>query len=110
LEGAKRALFSYKTDSNIERKSALLKSLIKVSDTMYSWGMHYRFCNDSNCLAQLDKKIALLIDDYLKTFRSIMHDLGPESMWDLLGIQSLQKIERDSFTWVWPTSGSTPRP
>ncbi|MGB9148561.1 MAG: hypothetical protein WCC14_22245, partial [Acidobacteriaceae bacterium] len=106
LEGAKSALFGYKADRKIDRKFALLKSLIKVSDTMHSWGMHYRFCNDSNCLAQLDMEAALLIDDYLGTFRSIRRDLGPASMWDLLGIQSLQKIERDSLAWVWPTSGS----
>jgi hypothetical protein len=110
LKGAKSALLSYRTDNKIDRKSALLKSLIKVSDTMHSWSMHYRFCNDSNCLAQLDKKIALLVDDYLKTFRSIRNDLGPGSMWDLLGIQSLEKMERESFAWVWPTSVSKQRP
>jgi hypothetical protein len=102
LEWAKSALFTYKSERKIDRKFAFLKSLIKVSDTMHSWGMHYRFCNDSDCLGQLDKEIALLIDDYFGTFRSIRRDLGPESTWDLLGIQSLQKSDRDSFSWEWP--------
>jgi hypothetical protein len=110
LEVSKIALFGYKTENKIDRKFALLKSLTKVSDTMHSWGMHYRFCNDANCLAHSDKEIALLVDEYLGTFRSILRAKGPESMWDLLGIQSLQKIERDSFTWVWPTSASKRQP
>jgi hypothetical protein len=104
LEKATNALIKYKAEGKIERKLALLKSLTKVSDTMHSWGMHYRFCNDSNCLAKLDKGIALLVGDYLGAFRSIRRDLGPESTWDLLGIQSLEKMESESFTWVWPTS------
>ena len=73
---------------------------------MHSWGMHYRFCNDTNCLANLDKEIALLIDEYFRIFRSILRAKGQETMWDLLGIQSLQKIERNSLRWEWPTSGS----
>jgi retron-type reverse transcriptase len=110
LENSKIALFNYKAEDKIDRKFAVLKSLTKVSDSMHSWGMHYRFCNDANCLAHLDKEIALLIDEYFRTFRSILNAKGQETMWDLLGIQSLQKIERNSLRWEWPTSGSKHQP
>jgi hypothetical protein len=99
LQGAQQALIDYKTKGAIEKKSALLKTLVTLSETVNAWGVSYRFCNDSQCLRQLDEEISRLLGDYFATYRSVRNTLGTSSTWDLLGIQSLEKIERESFKW-----------
>jgi hypothetical protein len=99
LEEAKRALIDYKVKGAIEKRSTLLKTLVTLSETVNAWGMSYKFCNDSQCLRQLDEEIARLLGNYFATYRSVRNTVGKSSTWDLLGIQSLEKMKRESFTW-----------
>lgn len=106
LEEAQRALIDYKEKCVIERRSAFLRTLVTLSETVNAWGMSYCFCNDAHCLRQLDGEIERLLGKYFATYRSIRNTLGPSSTWDLLGIQSLEKIERQSFTWPKKAAGT----
>jgi RNA-directed DNA polymerase len=99
LSDAAAALIQYRSSGLIERRVAFLKTLITLSETTTGWGMHYRFCNDSLCLRKLDEEISHLLKDYFGKYRDVREAAGPASTWDLLGIQSLEKIERQTFTW-----------
>jgi RNA-directed DNA polymerase len=99
LSDAAAALIQYRSSGLIERRVAFLKTLITLSETITGWGMHYRFCNDSLCLRKLDEEISHLLKDYFGKYRDVREAAGPASTWDLLGIQSLEKIEKQSFTW-----------
>ncbi len=99
LREAQQALIDYKVEGAIGKKSALLRTLVTLSETMNAWGMSYRFCNDSLCLRELDVEVSRLLGNYFATFRSVRNSLGASSTWDLLGIQSLEKIERQNFVW-----------
>ena len=99
LEKAGRALIEYKEKGAIEKHSTFVRTLVTLSETVNAWGMSYCFCNDAYCLRQLDEQISRLLGDYFATYRSVRNTLGASSTWDLLGIQSLEKIERESFSW-----------
>jgi retron-type reverse transcriptase len=99
LQGSQQALIGYKTTGVIERRSALLKTLVTLSETVNAWGMSYRFCNDSQCLRQLDESVSRLVANYFSTYRSVRNALGSNSTWALLGIQSLEGLDRASFPW-----------
>ena len=99
LEKAGRALISYKDKGKIDKRSTFVRTLVTLSETVNAWGMSYCFCNDGHCLRQLDEQIAHLLSDYFATYRSVRSALGASSAWDLLGIQSLEAIERGSFVW-----------
>ncbi len=99
LESAEIALVHYKASRSIESRSALLKTLVTVSETMSGWGMHYRFCNDALCLRKLDAEVSDLLKSYFGVYRSVRNEVGVASTWDLLGIQSLESMERQSFQW-----------
>ncbi len=106
LETAKVALYSYKSSATIEKKWTVTRTLATLSDTLYSWGIHYSFCNDVECLKLIDAEIAKNLNDYLQTFRAVYRVKGVASMNDLLGILSLEAMERKSFDWQWPKTSS----
>lgn len=99
LENSQTALLQYKGSAIIEKRFALLKTLVTLSETVSGWGMHYRFCNDSKCLQKLDEEISCLIESYFGIYRSVRNAMGTSSTWDVLGIQSLDKLEKKSFFW-----------
>jgi len=99
LQNAEITLLQYKVSAVIERRSALINTLVTLSETISGWGAHYKFCNDSQCLRKIDDEISSLIQNYFGTFRSVRNAMGTSSTWDLLGIQSLDKLEKQSFMW-----------
>jgi len=96
---SQKSLLKYKSTKVIEKREAVLRTLVTLSDTMNGWAMHYRICNDSLCLQKLDGQIAKLVDEYLAVYRSVRNNVGVDSTWSLMGIQSLDAVEKSSFLW-----------
>ncbi|MGD0345921.1 MAG: reverse transcriptase domain-containing protein [Terracidiphilus sp.] len=107
LDNGQRALIDYKDKHVIEKRSTLLRTLATLSETVYAWAMSYSFCNDAHCLRQLDQEIERRLGKYFATYRSIRNNLGSSSTRDLLGIQSLEKCERQSFAWPKKAAGNS---
>ncbi len=108
LQNAQDALLQYKGSGMLEKRAALLKTLVTLSETMSGWGMHYRFCNDSHCLRKMDEEVSQLLLGYFGTYRAVRSAAGHSATWDLLGIQSLEKLEKQSFLWPKKPSISSP--
>jgi RNA-directed DNA polymerase len=78
---------------------SLLGSLRKVAGVMQGWGKHYRFCNDSACFERLDRRVEILIREYLSAYREERATTDDAGRWRLLGIEALAQIERNPFVW-----------
>jgi hypothetical protein len=88
-----------KETGQIENTLSLLETLGKVSGIMQGWGKHYRFCNDTKCLENLDQLVGALIKDYLAVYRAVREKTNDAGRWRLLGIEALAQIERKPFVW-----------
>lgn len=84
---------------DLDRSMSLLKTLNKVSGIMQGWAKHYRFCNDGECLQQLDNTISDRLGRYLSTYRDERLKADDAMRWKLLGIEATAQIERVSFSW-----------
>ncbi len=87
---------------DLDRSMSLLQTLNRVSGIMKGWAMHYRFCNDGDCLRNLDSTISERFGRYLATYRAERGNAGDTMRWKLLGIEATAQVERIPF--LWPTS------
>ena len=78
---------------------SLLKTMSKVNGIMQGWGKHYRFCNDGNCLQQIDGKIAALFKEYWAIYREEREKQTEVGRWKLLGMEAVSHISRTPFLW-----------
>ncbi len=99
IEKSDRALFELKRGSPLRPNETVIRTLKTISDISKGWAMSYRFCNDPICFRNLDKKISDYALKYIQTYRSVQKVLGDSSTWELLGIQSLEKLEKKPFAW-----------
>ena len=94
-----KAFTNYNGDGLLNRQISLIQSLNRVSGIMQGWGKHYKFCNDTACLENLDSKISVLIRKYLTTYRNEVSRLPDNKKWSMLGIEAISQIERTPFFW-----------
>ncbi|HTU44784.1 MAG TPA: reverse transcriptase domain-containing protein [Bryobacteraceae bacterium] len=103
IEGAfnesSKGLLKARKGMRILRSQSLLETLCRVRGIIQGWGKHYRFCNDSGTLRQLDNKIEALIKQYLGMYGEARKAVDDNTKWHLLGIESLDQIERTPFSW-----------
>ncbi len=86
---------------NLDRSMSLLRTLNRVSGIMQGWAKHYRFCNDGECLRQIDNAVSDRIGRYLAIYRNERTKADDKMRWKLLGIEATAQIERVPF--LWPT-------
>ena len=84
---------------NLDRSLSLLRTLNKVSGIMQGWAKHYQFCNDGDCLQQIDKDISDRVSKYLAIYREERVRADDMMRWKLLGIEATSQIERRPFSW-----------
>ncbi len=99
LEDATRALFQFENTGEIEKKKSLVHTLRLIDGKMQGWGVHYRFCNDKNCFAHLDKKVRERLTAYIGTYSAVRSRTDEAGAWRVIGIQSLSQIPLTSFIW-----------
>lgn len=83
----------------LNRSMSLLRTLDKVNGIMQGWAKHYRFCNDGECLRQIDNMISDRIGKYLSMYRDERSKSDDVMRWKLLGIEATAQVERFPFSW-----------
>jgi RNA-directed DNA polymerase len=92
--------FKERSKSNImDANLSLIETLSRVSGIMRGWGKHYYFCNDGQCLRNLDSIIDDSLRKYLGVYRDERGKADDAGRWALLGIEALSQIERQPFAW-----------
>jgi retron-type reverse transcriptase len=99
---SERAFERSRGSQDFERSMSLLHTLNRVSGIMKGWAMHYRFCNDGECLRNLDSTISERFGRYLATYRAERGKADDTMRWKLLGIEAIAQVERTPF--LWPTN------
>jgi len=78
---------------------ALLGTLKRADGIIQGWGKHYRFCNDQHCFEILDRKVDVLIREYLGFYGVERRRTDEGRASQMLGVERLAILERTPFEW-----------
>lgn len=99
LAESTRAMRDLKKTGHLDRAMSLPAALHRAGGIMRGWAKHYRFCNDGECLRQIDVQTSKMIKNYLSSYRDVLEKSDEFSRWKLLGIEAVSQIERQPFAW-----------
>lgn len=99
LDGSAANFRRLSSGQKVEKSRSLIGTLKRVDGIVQGWGKHYRFCNDEQCFANLDDKIANLMKEYLGIYRSIRHSSDELGGRALFGLELLALIDRKPLIW-----------
>ncbi len=95
---AETALQMQGPEDKFRPESALVPTIQRVTGTVYGWGKHYRFCNDTLVLDHLDEYVDKELRKLLGAYASARAK-GTIPARTLLGVSLLSSLPREPFEW-----------
>jgi RNA-directed DNA polymerase len=99
FEHGRKALKAYRNGQPLAKPQALLGTLKRADGIIQGWGKHYRFCNDQHCFEILDRKVDVLIREYLGFYGVERRRTDEGRASQMLGVERLAILERTPFEW-----------
>lgn len=100
LSESKKAFFASRHGNPVKKERSLISTLRRVDGIIQGWGKHYRFCNDSTVMKNLDVSISELIRSYLGAYSDNIKAADETLRRSALGIEMLSLLERKPLQWL----------
>jgi retron-type reverse transcriptase len=100
LKDGASALRAFRKTRRIDSDHALVRILHEVRGTLFGWGHHYSFCNETNVLQQMDFVIRNKVREYLGLYSNVLRSTDDEAgKMRILGVPVLQDFVSRPLAW-----------